>query len=177
MSAQGPVRATDKENTKLDWETPRPFFQWRNSIWKFDFDAAASAKNSLLDWSFFGPGSPHLEDALEAAVDWTIFGTRFWCNPPYGSGMEAWLEAFERQAANGAFIEALLPANTDTQWFSRCHKYASEIELLTGRVQFWYDGKPMPGGANTSGSMLVRWRRGAQGATISLSKWKGWLDE
>lgn len=174
MSAQGPVRAVDKEKTKLDWETPRPFFEWRHSIWKFDFDAAASTKNSLLDWSFFGPGSPHLEDANDPNADWTKFGHTFFSNPEYGFGIMRWLEQYRRQANLGTLIECLIPANTDTKWFSYCKEMASAIEVLKGRVGFWYDGKPLPPGkdANTTGSMLVQWRKGKEGADISVTDWK-----
>lgn len=174
MSAIGPVRATDKENTKLDWETPRPLFEWRHSIWKFDFDAAASTKNSLLSWSFFGPGSPHLEDANDPDADWTKFGHAFFSNPEYGRVIMQFFEAYHRQAKRGALVECLVPANTGTRWFKYCEEKASHIEVLTGRVGYWYDGKPMPPkeDRNTSDSMLVQWRKGKEGATISVTDWK-----
>ena len=174
MSAQGPVRATDKENTKLDWETPRPLFVWRNSIWKFDIDAAANATNSLLGDRYFGPGSNHMKDANVPLANWTAFGHSFFSNPEYGRGIMNWLEQYYRQSRKGALIECLIPANTGTRWFSYCKEKAASIELLTGRVGFWYDGKPLPPkeDRNTSDSMLVQWRRGAEGAAIFVTDWK-----
>jgi len=173
MSAQGPDRATDNENTKLDWETPPLFVAWRNSIWNFDLDAAANNENCAFgDDRFFGPDSPYLEDALCPHSAWSEHGNRFWCNPPYGRGIENWIRQFDKQARLGSFIEALLPANTDTQWFALCKETAAEIELLSGRIQFWHDGKPSTTNSNTSGSMLVRWRKGKQGASISLTDWR-----
>ena len=175
MSAQGPVRATVKENTRLDWETPKPFFNWRNSIWRFDVDAAASRENSLLGLEYLGERSLYAEDALGLDLDWSDYGERFWVNPPYGRGVIDWVAAFYRQAQNGVFVEALLPANTGTLWFKYCQETASQIELLTGRIGFWKNGKPMPPkeDANTSDSMLVRWHRGVSGsANIRLTDWK-----
>lgn len=174
MSAQGPVRADDKEKTKLDWETPRPFFEWRHSIWKFDIDAAANAKNSLLDDQFFGPGSHYLEDANDPMEQWRRFGHAFFSNPEYGRGITRFLEQYHRQARKGALTECLVPANTGTRWFQFCKEKAAAIEILTGRLGFWYNGKPLPPkeDRNTSDSMLVQWRKGKEGADISVTDWK-----
>ncbi len=170
MSAQGPDRATTPDRTSLVWETPPQFFAWRNGIWHFDVDAAADERNHLLP-VWFGPGSSDAEDALADDLNWFMFGDRFWCNPPYGDLMK-WCRVMRLQSLKGAFIEALLPANTGSRWFEFCSLTGAEIELLTGRIQFLIDGKPGKN-SNTSDSMLVRWRPGTSGgATIRLTDWK-----
>lgn len=186
MSAPGPARATDSATTRLDWETPLPFFAWRDSIWKFDVDAAASADNHLCPF-WFGPESPKRIvdrdapiDALARDLDWSEYGDRFWCNPPYGREIERWVKCFARQAIeNRVFIEVLIPANTGTRWFEYCASTAQEIDLLTGRIEFHINGEPVVDAngrksGNTSDSMLVRWHPGGRyrGARIGLVDWQ-----
>lgn len=175
MSAPGPSRATAEKFTA--WETPPPFYAWRDSLWHFGVDAAANAQNALCE-RYFGPDH-YLEayqDALAPGLNWAHVGDTFWCNPPYGAGIEAWIRQFRHQAeVNRVFVEALIPANTATRWFAYCAETASDIELLTRRINFWRDGRPVPAkdNHNTTDSMLVRWRYGGgrHGARIVVTNW------
>lgn len=155
MSAPGPARAATT-GSRSDWETPQPFFDWQHSLWQFDIDAAANEANHKLP-RWFGPGSEVSESAFN--IRWSEHGRNFWVNPPYGRGLVDWIILFEQQSREGARIVALLPANTDTQWWMQCVRTAHEITLLVPRIGFWRDGKPQPPkeDANPGGSMLVRW--------------------
>jgi len=171
MSAPGPTRAV-AEGSRSDWETPLPFFNWQYELWQFDVDAAANEDNALCP-KWFGPGGLS-ESAFN--IRWRDHGRNFWCNPPYGRGLADWIALFDQQSREGVRVVALLPANTDTQWWMRCVQSAQEITLLVPRIQFWVDGKPLPPkeAANPGGSMLVRWEPFGTigGATIRTADWR-----
>lgn len=157
MSAQGPVRAA--EVTRSDWETPRAVFDWLNRLFRFDCDAAASAHNAKCE--------QYMDESIDALNSrWLGYGSRFFCNPPYGD-LGKWVRKFNTEAPNVDLIVALLPANTDTQWFAEVNKHANTW-LLTNRLAFEIDGKPQSG--NTGGSMICIWGMGA--GQISLRDWR-----
>lgn len=172
MSAPGPVRAV-AEGSRSDWETPPRIFDWQHSLWNFDVDAAANETNHKLP-RWFGHGSGLSDTAF--ATEWRKYGRNFWVNPPYGRGLADWIALFDQQSRDGVRIVALLPANTDTQWWMRCVQTAHEITLLVPRIGFWRDGKPLPPklDANPGGSMLVRWEPFGTlgGATIRAADWR-----
>lgn len=176
MSASGPARRAAPDVTQTTWETPPPFFRWRDVQHRFDVDATADASNHLLP-TWFGPGGVEL-DAFEA--HWKPYGERFFTNPPYGN-LRAWCGLYAaRSMSDHVFIEALIPANTATTWFRLCRETATFIDILgPGRLQFWKDGAPIKGvdgrvDRNTTDSMLVRWNpyERRDGATIRLVDWK-----
>lgn len=158
MSAQGPVRAA--ELTRSDWETPQAVFDWLDRLFRFDCDAAASYANRKV-------GNHINVEADALSVPWEEYGTRFFCNPPYGD-LGKWIGKFTVEAKTADIIVALLPANTDTLWFHRVNETANTW-LLTKRLAFEIDGKPQSG--NTGGSMICIWGMGA--GQISLRSWQG----
>jgi phage N-6-adenine-methyltransferase len=171
VSAPGPARAV-AVGSRSDWETPPQFFAWQHSLWQFEVDAAANERNHKLA-AWFGPGGLS-ESAFN--IRWRDFGRNFWVNPPYGRGLADWIALFDQQSRDAVRVVALLPANTDTQWWMRCVHTAQEITLLTPRIGFWRDGKPLPPkeDANPGGSMLVRWEPfgSARGAHIRTADWR-----
>ena len=41
-------------------------------------------------------------------------------NPPYGRGIDLWLDKAKKSAAGGATVVCLVPVNTSTKWWHRC---------------------------------------------------------
>lgn len=117
----------------------------------FKVDAAADSANHLVD-QWYGPGSSLGEDAL-AVPKWL---SPAWCNPPYGKGIEAWLDKFVEQAELGNQVVALLPARVETQWW---RKYVvdskADILFLIGRVPFGRPCSACSGTATVHGWVLT----------------------
>lgn len=123
-------------STSSMWETPQDLFDFLNSMFKFDLDAAACRENTKCD-IWLGPGSTINEDSLKE--EWT---GKVWLNPPYGRGIGKWVKkAYESSIKNDATIVCLLPARTDTKWFQYVWK-ATFVCFVHGRLKF--------GGAETS---------------------------
>ncbi len=81
-----------------DHETPDDLFDQLNAEFHFGLDAAANEANHKCE-RWLGPGGL-VPDAL-SGVRWSHYaeGKPIWLNPPYGRGIEAWLET--------AFAEAM----------------------------------------------------------------------
>ncbi len=63
---------------------------------------------------------------------------RVWMNPPYGPGIDRWLERFCAHR-NGI---ALIFARTNTQWFHRYASRADAVCFTRGRIAFVAPGTP-----------------------------------
>lgn len=122
------------QETFKEWQTPLPLFQFLDRIYRFEVDAAADESNHLCP-GWYGPGSGY-EDAL-ALSHWY---SPAWCNPPYGKGIEKWLEKFREQQLLGNTVVALLPSRTGTQWWAKGIVPYASIIFLTGRVPFAKEG-------------------------------------
>lgn len=109
------------------WATPAHLFQVLDEEFNFTLDACATGENHLCR-AYFTPE----QDALTRP--WTGV---VWCNPPYGRGLERWVEKAYRESQRGwaSTIVMLLPAATDTRWF---HQYAplGEVRFIAGRLRF-----------------------------------------
>ena len=141
MSAIGPVRRAAASSS--EWETPWPLFRAIDQEFRFTIDAAASASNHKCDTYLTIE-----DDALKVdLVDQCV-----WVNPPYGN-LKAWAVKFAAWSMLGSTVVALLPANTDTEWFRACWFWSHEIRFLAGRVSFVGSRS-----GNTGGSMLVIYR-------------------
>lgn len=174
MAAQGPARATVERGerqialdgsemsagTRDDWETPWPLFRLLDREFNFTLDAAASERNRKCERWLEGPcikGADHpalwpTDPCLcGLCSDWMEHSV--WCNPPYGAGIERWVHKFIHASVEGASVVALLPANTDTEWFAACWKQADEVRLLSGRVNFVGSSS-----GNTGGSAILVFR-------------------
>jgi len=112
-----------------NWATPKDFFQkldWR--FGPFDLDPCASAQNTKCS-NFF----TEAEDGL--SKDWAGF-TSF-VNPPYGRGIDKWIEkAYLSAKKNGTKVVMLIPARTDTKYWHDYVMKASEIHFVKGRLKF-----------------------------------------
>lgn len=95
------------------WKTPDDLYNKLNSEFKFTLDPC--------------PIHPR-RDGLK--INWK--GHRVYCNPPYGHGIENWIE----KAREADLAVYLLPARTDTDWWHRMAMKANEIRFLRGRLKF-----------------------------------------
>lgn len=100
-------------------------------------------------------------DALEE--DWPC--DAFWCNPPYGKHIYAWLAKLVEQSGGGREGIALIPTSRwEVEAFQAFFGEADVVTFVRKRVAFVSsrDGQPVKG--NTSGSMLVGFR-------VDLPRW------
>jgi site-specific DNA-methyltransferase (adenine-specific) len=141
-------RTTDRK----DYVTPKWLFEKVNCQYgQFDLDAAASVTNAMVD-AYYTAEDNALEQPWEGKV---------WVNPPYGRGLEQWVEKALMESAEGRarLVAMLLPVRTDTKWFAelmgdrRVHIY-----FITGRLTF--EGQPAPA---PFASMLVLIAPGKRG--------------
>lgn len=107
-----------------EWYTPRSVFAALGI--SFDLDPCSPGAR-VVPWIPVGTHYTAAEDGLMQP-----WHGRVWLNPPYGRGIERWLERFAEHR-NGI---ALIFARTDTRWF---HHYAGGADALCftrGRIPF-----------------------------------------
>ncbi len=117
---------TDQSRADDAWETPLALFQRLNIVFEFQLDVCATRQNAKCP-RFFSPE----ENGL--AQPWR---GRCWMNPPYGRGIEAWIQkAYEEAAAGHALVVGLIPAKTDTGWW---HDFVAgtTVHLFRRRLRF-----------------------------------------
>lgn len=112
-------------NTDL-WATPQEFFDKLNHVFKFTVDVCAMPDNAKCQ-QYYTPEKNGLEQDWQGVC---------WMNPPYGRGIDAWVEkAYKSAKENGTTVVCLLPARVDTRWW---HDYCAkgEVHFLKGRLKF-----------------------------------------
>lgn len=97
-----------------DWATPDDVYRTLDQEFSFTLDPCP-----LGDGGIEGLLTP-----------WA--GHRVYCNPPYGRGVERWLD----KALEADVAVYLLPARTDTAWWHKYGPLASEIRFIRGRLKF-----------------------------------------
>lgn len=132
-------------STSQEWATPKVFFQALDAEFNFTLDVCASPKNAKCDRFYDAP----LNGLLQSWANETC-----WLNPPYGAGMDKWIQKAALEAAHGATVVALVPARTDTRWWHDHALKAQEIRFIKGRLRF-DDGT----GRATFPSVLVVWNK------------------
>ena len=112
-----------------EWATPQEFFNkldWR--FGPFDLDPCAGPHNTKCA-NFF----TEAENGLSKS--WTGF-TSF-INPPYGRGIDKWIEkAYREPREEGTRAVMLIPARTDTKYWHQYVMKADEIYFVKGRLKF-----------------------------------------
>ena len=79
-----------------------------------------------------------------------------WVNPPYGRGINRWLDRCADHAATGGSAIALVPNRTDTAWFQDAADRANAILFPAGRIRFHPGHKDKPAtGSPGTGSALI----------------------
>ncbi len=114
---------------KMDWCTPKDFFDKLDAEFHFALDAAATDKSAKCP-QYFTPETDGLSQS------WNIGGAVF-CNPPYGREIGKWVEkAYKEHLAGVPTIVLLIPARTDTQYFHEYIYGKAEIRFVRGRLRF-----------------------------------------
>ena len=149
-----------------DWQTPKVLFdELDQAVGGFAVDAAASGSNHLTP-VWYGPGSDQ-PDAL--VVDRWL--SPAFCNPPYGRGIERWLDKFIEQQAVGVTTVAILPARTEVRWwYERVVPFAS-IVFLVGRVPFVDPARTKPTQPD-HGSAILMYEPDISGGAVAWLDWK-----
>ena len=117
--------STDTEH----WSTPISLFEELNSEFDFTLDACADTTNYKVK-KYFNKKQNGLHQSWQNNV--------VWVNPPYGTGISAWIEKAYNECSDECTVVMLLPARTDTKWF---HTFIytnpdCEIKFLKGRLKF-----------------------------------------
>lgn len=112
---------------RMDWGTPKAFFDKLNTVYGFTHDVACTRVNRLCPKGFKWPD----EDGL--AQSWQ--GARVWCNPPYGREIANWTRKAAQEAHHATLIVMLVPARTDTAWWHEAIKTARPV-FIKGRLKF-----------------------------------------
>lgn len=161
------------EDPRQCWGTPDDFFNVVDAEFGFDIDVAATGQNTKCGrWI-----SPE-KDALN--VLWFDFlrstpTVSAWCNPGF-KNMRPWVErAYEQTQEVIGSVACVLGPLGDGLWLvDYCHRNATEIRILTPRINF----VPAPGvemSRNMKPNVLVVFRKKAnnQPAIWWPWSWKG----
>lgn len=121
-----------KDKVKI-YETPKWFFQRYNKKYNFQWDMAASKKNTLCKNYV-----TEKQDAL--SIEWP-HNTTIWCNPPYESReFVKWMKKAWDVAHKGTTTVFLVHARTDTKWYHEYAQKAEELHFVRGRIKFYIKG-------------------------------------
>jgi phage N-6-adenine-methyltransferase len=113
---------------RMDWRTPRALFDALQGVFgRFDLDPCTDESNPLRTKRFY----TERDDGLARPWSGLVFA-----NPPYGRALPTWIaKARDEARRSRATVVCLVPARTDTRWWSVCRE-AGEITYLEGRVRF-----------------------------------------
>ncbi len=113
---------------RTTWETPQFLFDDLNKEFGFIIDLCADATNHKCDKYF------DLEqDSLKQ--DWGKDQV-CWMNPPFGRGIEVWVQKAYEAGLKGNTVVCLFPVRTDTKWWHNYVMKAYEIRLMNRRISF-----------------------------------------
>lgn len=111
------------------WRTPPAFIKYVENYFdvKFNLDMAASDANAICN-SYFSINNSALIKPIE-----DYWSRIIWCNPPYSKIKEFVTYILSNKIEN---VYLLVPARTDTTWFSECYEYARGTYFIKGRLKF-----------------------------------------
>jgi phage N-6-adenine-methyltransferase len=110
---------------RLDWSTPRAFYQALDAEFHFALDACADKGNAKC--AVFYTGDKGLQEPWLSPT---------FMNPPYGRKIGKWIERAYEQSRQGITVVALLPSRTDTRWWQDYVMEADGIRFVRGRLHF-----------------------------------------
>lgn len=116
---------------KMDWATPWALFNFVHAEFDFSLDAAASPSNAKCSRYITAE-----EDSFTKEWHDEADGGAVWLNPPYGRGLDRWVEKAYRESLKGCCVVVLTFARTDTRWWHDWAMKAAEIRLIAGRLKF-----------------------------------------
>lgn len=115
---------------KMDYCTPRAFFDRLNEEFHFSLDAAATDRSAKCP-TYFTPETNGLKSPWALAGGGAVF-----CNPPYGREIGKWVRKAYEEAKDGKTVVLLIPARTDTSYFHDYIYGKAEIRFIRGRLRF-----------------------------------------
>jgi len=155
MSATGPVRRS--KTSRDDWITPRELVAGlaaELNLGRFDLDAAADPGNAQAALWLSGPHyGPGFGGRCGLCASWQ---GRVWLNPPYGGGLDRWVDKIHQELSRDAppqAIVVLLSNATETLYFERLASLATGLVFITGRIGFIDPSTGKPATNNPSGSV------------------------
>jgi len=118
---------TVMSSDRMDWATPREFFEMVNSVYNFTIDVCANAQNAKLEC--------YIDERTDGlAHSWE--GERCWMNPPYGHEISKWVKKAREEGERGTLVVGLLPVRTDTRYFSEHIVGHANLLFVRGRLRF-----------------------------------------
>lgn len=142
---------------KMDWCTPKNFFDELNEEFHFTLDVAASDINTKCSKYF-----TEEDDGL--TQDWS--GHVVFCNPPYGRYISQWVhKAYIESMKLNTMVVMLISARTDTSYW---HEYIfgkAEVRFIRGRLKFT-DENGVSSNPAPFPSALVIWKEVGDLSTI-----------
>jgi len=126
--------------TKTDlWETPQLLFDKLNEEFHFWLDCCALPANAKCT-RYITPEEDALSMPSWGATPCDSYS--FWMNPPYGKGIDRWVQRAYEVSLSGVRVVCLLPARTNAPWWHDYCMRAREIRLVRKKVSF---GGPVAG--------------------------------
>lgn len=131
----------------IEWFTPAWLFDALDAEFDLDVCSPGAEKTWVPAYNALTPQ----EDGLTSP--WL---GKVWCNPPYGRGIDKWLNRCAEHASNRGSVIALVPNRTDTAWFQEAAFNANAILFPAGRIKFHPGNKHTPAtGSPGTGSALL----------------------
>ena len=115
-------------SNKMDWTTPKDFFEKLNREFNFTLDPCASKENALCKKFYTVQENGLLQN-------WG--GERVFCNPPYGRKIGEWVKkCYEESLKPNTTIVLLIPNRSDTKWYHEYIHGKARVEPVKGRLKF-----------------------------------------
>jgi hypothetical protein len=130
------------QGQSVEWYTPPEIFEALGI--GFDLDPAAPVGG--VPWVPAKRTYSRVDDGL--VQPWS---GRVWLNPPYGRGVERWLD---RLAAHGDGL-ALVFSRTDARWCQASLSRATAVCFIAGRLAFVRSDGPRVGSAGAPSMLLA----------------------
>lgn len=160
------------EQEKQNLSIPEVFWRVINAEFEFQLDACATEQTKKTP-EYIGPDHPlrELRDAFSCYWVGEPDYLRVWCNPPFRDVIDWHKKAHEEADRHPSAVIAVLGLPGGSQeWFRFAHKNASEIRILTPRIQF-----DVPEGckrfSNSRDSWLTIYRRKGTSAPAQIVPW------
>lgn len=122
------IQSILKPALRDDWETPQWLFDLVQAEFALELDVCATNETAKCE---------HYIDAEQDAfkTPWTF--KRCWMNPPYGRGLEQWMQLAWDYSKRGHLVVCLVPASTENEWWWRIVEASkAEVRFIRGRVNF-----------------------------------------
>lgn len=125
---KGMINKSLFSSDKMNWCTPKSFYDKLNRIYNFTLDACATDKSAKCP-KYFTPETDGLNQSWEGNV---VF-----CNPPYGKDISKWIKkAYDESRKPNTTVVLLIPARTDTKYFHDYIYGKARLRFIKGRLKF-----------------------------------------